>query len=600
MEPTEGPGRSSSTQAAAFWVGSVLALAVLLAGRFDWSPDVRSFSARGYLSSLVLLVPTIVAAWGVSRWLWPGRKRVARAAIVATGVLLALPYHWLGLHKLHYYRDRPVAYVPERVLTAHAVRSDRNAWGQETWATAERLPPADFRPSILLHAPRGSEGLVPAALGLGSLLGGLWLWRRRRGASSAAVGLGLLALLAGQAWAHLSQNSPYSYVTHHYLPLEANYWHVASLLGDGQGVVNADVVVFHDLEEHFWGTPRATNTMLIRRPFFSYLAAQLTYFFNAFQVFVGLNLVAWAAAVACVYDFARREIDERAAQNAAVLTACGPGFLMYVGQPTCYLAAYAGSAFVVWATARTMGPGRQPRRADWVTLATILGLTLLLYDAFGWFLFVTGYALLRKVPLRPVLATLAAASGLYVGFLALQTRVLGLAMDTTNTRPLAAASATLLRLVTGARVLEVYPLTLELARVYAGGLAAAFFILPAVLALGGLALPRDRRQTGLVLLLFAPSLAGVAFLCYGQATWAGERLASMPRFTYPAFPAIYLLAGSAIATLQLALESRGRPRLGRLLTWILLGSAIALANVDVLLGWPQLYYWFYWGGGGHF
>ena len=581
-------------------MGSVLALAVLLAGRYDWSQDVRSFSARGYLSSLFLLVPTIVAAWGVSRWLWPGRERAALASIVVTGVLLALPYRWLGLESLHYYRDRPVAYVPERVLTAlPALRSDRNAWGQETWATLERLPPADFRPSILLHAPQGSEGFVPATLALGSLLGGLWLWRRRRGASSAAVGLGLLVLLAGQAWAHLSGNSPYSYVTHHYLPLEANYWHVASLLGDRQGVVNADVVVFHDLEEHFWGTPRATNTMLVRRPFFSYLAAQLTYFFNAFHVFVLLNLAAWAAAVACVYEFARCEIDERTARNAAVLTACGPGFLMYVGQPTCYLAGHAATAFVVWATVRTMGAGRQPRLGDWVTLAAILGLSLLVYDAFGWFFFLAGYALLRRVALRPVLATLAAASGLYTGFLVLQTRVLGLAMDPTNTRPLSKASAALLDLVAGARFLEVYRLTLELARVYLGGLAGAFFILPAVLALAGLAVRRDRRQI-LLLLLFAPSLAGVAFLCYGQATWAGERLASMPRFTYTAFPAIYLLAGSAIAALQAVFESQGRPHLGRALTWTLLGGAIGLANVDVLLEWPQLYYWFYWGGGGHF
>jgi hypothetical protein len=575
-------------------------MAALLAGRYDWSPLRRDYSVRGFLSSLYLLVPTLVASWGLVRWLCPDRHRLRLAVLGAVAVLCVLPYRWLGLEQFHYYRDRPVAYLPDWLMeAAPRLRANTNAWGQDAWVTTRRLPPSDFRPSVLHHPPRPAEGNVPAAIALAALTAAFWAWRHRW-APQATGALILTATIAAQSWAHLSLNSPYSYVTHHYLPLDRNYWHVAYVVGDRQGVVNADVVVFHDIEEHFWGTPRPTSTMLLRRPYASYLASQLDYFSNAYQVHLLLNLGAWVVAAACIYDIGRRHFGERTARHAAILTGCGPGFLMYVGQPMAYLPGYAAMAVVAWAAVRVLDGEREPSGADWVTLTSVLALALLVYDTLAWFAFVLGYAMLCRARVMPTLASLAAAAALYAGFLLLQTRVIGLALDPTNAAPLTEAAARVLELLRGGRVAELYQLTLELARVYAGGLAGAFFVIPFLLAVAGLCAPESVERRAVVLLLLLPSLASLAFLCYGEATWSGTRLATMPRFAFSAFPAVYLLAGSGVTALSGMLRSRGRDVLATVLTASILGGAMLVANLDVILGLPQLYYWFYWGSGGHF
>jgi hypothetical protein len=385
-------------------------------------------------------------------------------------------------------------------------------------------------------------------------------------------------------------------ITHHYLPLEGNYWHVAFLLGPSTGAVNGDVVVFQDLEQHFWGTPRATSTMLLRRPFHAYVASQLSYFWNVFHVHVLLNLLLWAAALFCLHDFARRELGDAAAAAVAWLAASGTGFVMYVAQPTSYLAAYAAVAILAWAAQRAASAGTA---LDWATLGVVTGLALLVYDAFAWFLFVAGYALLKRASLRGLAAALVVATALYAGFLALQTRVLGLPQDATNTEALSAAMANAVRLVTELRATEAARLTVEFARFYTLGLALAFFVLPALLAIAGFAVAGHRARV-LGLLLLAPSAASVAFLTYGQAVWSGEKLAAMPRFSYAAFPAVYLMAAIALHSLVGRLRAGGRPALGAALMTVVIASMVLLASLDVIAGLPQPYYWFYWGRGGHF
>jgi hypothetical protein len=95
----------------------------------------------------------------------------------------------------------------------------------------------------------------------------------------------------------------------------------------------------------------------------------------------------------------------------------------------------------------------------------------------------------------------------------------------------------------------------------------------------------------LVGLLFLPSFAGTAFLYLGQTY-----LATLPRFSFIAFPAVYILCAVALwtAARNIGLRwaaSRWKYAAGAV---ALCGIAIhiVLVNADVF-GHPWLYYLFY-------
>jgi hypothetical protein len=91
----------------------------------------------------------------------------------------------------------------------------------------------------------------------------------------------------------------------------------------------------------------------------------------------------------------------------------------------------------------------------------------------------------------------------------------------------------------------------------------------------------------LAALLLAPSIAVAAFLHFG-----GTELASMPRFVYIAYPAVYLLAAIFVSEAR-SFAARQAPWLpGGAVPALLLGPVFILSNMDAL-GHPPLYYLFY-------
>jgi hypothetical protein len=413
-------------------------------------------------------------------------------------------------------------------------------------------------------------------------------------------GSAIVALVLAQTAAHLSLRSPYTYSTHFERPPSANYWHVAYLLPPPGAAVNADTVRYMEVEEHFRGAPRPTNTALLRRAFLYYLASQVTSAANAYWVYLVLNIGLWIGACACVHHLARSWFSPEVAAYATVLAATGTGFIMYVAQPAPNLAGYALVAILVWLFDR-FPVGAQG--AGWgrvLVLGGALGLGCLTYDLFALFPCLLGLACLKRSGPVRVLGALALAWAIYRGFFILQEAVLLLPPNPLNSRFLDSSARNIVDLVRDRRIEDVYVLTLQFLRYYAGDLAHAFFAVPLVLALAGAFFVWRRSTAVAVWLLATPSLLGVAFLTFGQTRWGNEDLAALPRFAYAAYPAVYLLAGVALAELRKALAALGWNRWGPLAVAVTLTGIAVLNNLDVLLGWARPYYLFYWTHGGYF
>ena len=143
-------------------------------------------------------------------------------------------------------------------------------------------------------------------------------------------------------------------------------------------------------------------------------------------------------------------------------------------------------------------------------------------------------------------------------------------------------------LLTHADFGQLYGVSVSFLRHYLGDLGNAFFVLPVLLAFGGLLLLRDPSKVLLILLLGVPSILTLAIL-----HWGGPNLASdNPRFVYVAYPMIYLFAAVFIFRVKDFLMTKGQRVWARVAPWGLLVPIFFLNNVDVF-GFPQTYFFFW-------
>ena len=545
-------------------------------GRYNWSMPTRSASWRGYLCSaffFCILIPLILEALERSEV-----RVVARNAFLAGVTLLfALPYYWLGANRLFY---RP---------------SGPDWFGWKSFAEAPKLvwfPRAIWEPPVipgeLLFFP-----LLTAAL-----LCGAWFFlrvRRRMGRpvsrSTAILGATAILLIVAETWMHISLRSPYSYITHFEQPKSANYWYHVMLFANGQGAVNGDYFVFRALEQVFTGTPDSFNGMLIRRPFPFYLSSQFSAFVNPYYVMLCLNVGVWISAVLAARDYVAAHFGRAQAVIAALLIASGPGFIMYVAQPQTYLWGYCAVILTIWAHWRICGSPDAKMR-DYLFFGGVLALALLTYDLLTLLLYLAGYELLFKRRKWPIAVSASLAIAIYVAFGLLTAHMTSFVHDNSNSKFIG------LSVTNAITALRSSPLALKNYVLYGGllwnyiwNLSNAVFVFPLLIAALGLFCLNSTPKLKLVGLLFLPSFAGAAFLYLGQTA-----LTAWPRFTFIAYPAVYILCGVA---LWAAARSIGLRWAG--LRWKYAAVAVALCGVTLhvvlvnadVFGYPWLYYLFY-------
>jgi hypothetical protein len=563
----DGAGRQR--RALAVWALVFVAAWLLLLGRYDWSAPNRRFAERGWLLSGYLCCLLLPVGWGLLRRATDVRW-LPEAVTGLAFVVLTLPYRWLGLERWFYYRARPLPWYnpPDDVAFPRPQFLPGGPW-------------STFPGSVWLFT------LAIVATVAAVVAGCRWRLRRGRGGQGnrgLVAGGALVVVVLVQSFLHSGVRGPYVYMTHYQGPPRPSLWYAVAHFGDGNGVSIADQFVFSAIEQYFHGVAVDPNNMLIRRPSAFYVSAQFSYFVNTYYVWTALNIALWVAAVLAGYGFARRLVGARVAGYFAAMIAVGPGFVAFVGTPAMYLAGYAVVIIALFLAEWLLVDPDRPGPADFALFAGALACCALTYDLTVTFPVLGGYLVLRKVPWRPTLAALVAAYVLYRGFLFAHNSVLGLHVVDTNTAQLDRATERV-REVAG-EPSQWFGATRDALGAYVVMLGRMFFYVPIVLALPGIYWLRDRAQQFLVVGLLAVTLATVAFFRVG-----GEVLGWLPRFTYPAYPAIYLLAALGLDGLTRAWATRAPQRAVavRAAPWAVLAVLTLLANVDVL-GHPRLYY----------
>lgn len=557
----------------AVWLLLLAAALLLLVGRFDWSVDVRTYARRAYLSSAYLLVIVLPTLHYLVR-LFIGSNWLARISTGLTAVVFTLPYHWLGLDAWRYSLHRPAYW----------------RWN----ADGQPPPQLAWLPQVLSSIPYEAVffgGLVALAvlLAWGHVMAARRLppteYARQRG--RAWLSLGLFLLILGQTWLHMSMRSPMTYMRHFNSGKRTDAWYHDYLFENGQGAVNEDFPHWHDLEVHFTDEPRPTSTMLIRRPLLFYLSVQFSYFINPYYVWLVLNVLLWLLAAAATYGLARRLWDGRVGAYAALLVASGPGFILYAAQPMAYLAGYALLVMSVYICERLLVAPERPGWPHVLATGAVLGLTMLSYDIYPLLAVLPIYVLARRrswLSALRIVAGVVLAGACYAGFMAVQQHWVHIELDERNSRVLGEAVEKIRELLTTPDIGNWFLLTSNGLGIFAGNLFRAFLILPIVLAILGLCFRRTGDRAGVALLLTLPALGTFAFLYFGRVWFAG-----LPRFTYAAYPGVYLLAALFLAWMRDRLGGRVPRGVAEALPLVVLLLIVVLNNLDVF-GLPQLYF----------
>jgi hypothetical protein len=557
------------------WIVFTAGVLTLLYGRFDWSAVERTGQSRiGYLTSAYYLILTLPVLYYMLKYFLPGRTGLVRLITGVAALIFCLPYHWLGLERL-YYNNRGWLFV--NGITSPDARLD--------WLPG-MLP---FHPSM------PAEAAVFIALAMVATGTAWFVQRRSSGWRTAAwAGLGLFLLILLQTWLHLGERSPYSYIPSYEDVKLVDYRFLIYIFPPRQGAVNADYEFFSELGKIFYGFGgTGTSLMFLRRSYLFYLSSQFSYFMSNYHVFLVINVLFWATAVASTGLFVQRHWGREAAVYAAFLTACGPGFIMFAAQPMNYLPGYALVMVLVYLYERMLNPDNSPGMGRFVLFGGFLGLALLVYDLFAWYLFFVVYALVRRINLPKLAVSLGLGGAIYLGFQLLTRNVLAMEVPAHNEQYLFDTIIQLRRLP---RKLpgEWYVLLITYFRKYFGHLGNAFFFLTPVMAVVGTFLVRQRCKAIIILSLLLPSMFGLAFLHFGYS-W----IADLPRLVYVAYPGVYLLAALTLIELRHTIAGLSLPQLAWGSVGLLLMAVFTLSNIDVF-GLPQLYYLFYWDQGGVF
>jgi hypothetical protein len=537
---------------------------VLMAGRYDWHPPNDLLAFQGYVSSaymFLLVVPTVhsvLVLFAVS-------QRGRSIASLSLGLILCLPYSWLGLARFRYHAETLNWSDPRVPLPS-------TQWLTDAHAAVLSVP--HEVPLFLLITCAG--------------LGALAAWSRGREPQQQRWGafLALLfVLIVVQTWLHQSLRSPYTYLCHFEKPAWTNYWYHSYLFPTGQGAVNADNHHFRELEDHFLGIPGPKTFMLLRRSLVFYLSSPFVYFFNPYYVFLIGNIALWWAASVCTFSLVEKWFDRFVAYTTSYLVATGTGFIFYAAQPFNYLMAWALIPIVLWVYERWIDntDSRWPRVGMILLLGAFLGLCSMAYDIFPFYVFVIGYGMLRRVRFLSIAGSLVVALAVYFGFLWLETGYFRIVMNLNNLRDIVLARDNWLELLRWPTINRIYGFSTGLVELYAGHMAKAFLVLPLIPAIAGILTLRTRVQKVIVALLLVPSVLTVAYFWGG-----GSYLLGMPRFVYMSFLAVYMLAATGLRAL-------GPSRPARLACAAFLVAIVMLNNADVL-GHPKLYYHFYHGG----
>ena len=546
------------------WIGALLLSLILLLGRYDWS---NSFDSKiSYALSAYFLIISLPTFY-YSLVCYIDNVRLVIGITVIFALVLLLPYRWLGLEK---YTINNTFEIPP-----------------PSWKAA-----FDWFPAAFNHLPAiPHEGEFFVFLILIGLSGAFILWRKERVPNNLIVyGLLLYILILIQTWLHLSLRSPYTYAGSLSGP---NPWPVYYLFPDGKGAVNGDYPVHRSIEQLFMGTPG--HLLLIKRSFYYYLTAQLSYFFHPYYIALVFNVGLWFCAVICGYGFVRRLWDEETGLIAAGLIACGTGFIYFVAQPMSYLAGYALFSILIYLF-QTLVVEKSDSLGRSCLFGAILGLSSLVYEiTIPIYIFILGYGILQGIKWRNLLSIVLLSVLIYFGYILLIVYGFNQSLDPAPFQPPTPHIRERMNLILSGDLNQVYLLLTQLVVLFWGGLGNAFFVIPVLISILGLFLVHGQHKVLIVLLLFSMPLFWVVLFHSLDVTFQDWLpYSTIPRYSYIGYPAIYLLVALFLKSLSgyfINLKQHTIPA-GKFAMYFILAGIFILNNIDVW-GVQSPYFLFY-------
>lgn len=557
------------------WI-TILALGIsLLYGRYNWEGQSQQGAMQGFLSSaymFALFLPTLY----YTLFYFTKHLTLTRFTTALFGIIFTLPYQWLGLGKYYYYANREAWFVNNSSNTTSGAPQIQLDWFPGAWSRLPAIPYETSFFTVLLFI-----GIIIAVL----------CWRhgpnsfRMPHNQYILLWLCIYFLILLQTWLHLSMRSPYTYLAHYERSPDQNYWYHGYLFPNFSGAVNADYPVFRSLEEYFIGDTRSNNYMLIRRAAFFYFTGQFSYFIHTMYVSLFFNIALWMATTVSGYLFARKLINERVGIFVALFIASGTGFIVYVAQPMTYLPGFCIIMILIYLFDELFVLSRCVSHI--ILFSLLMSIGLLIYDIMSIYVFFILYALIKKANLKLFLIILILPLLLYSGFIYLQLDILKIFVDPSNVKEAMEPFEHIKKLIAYPDFIKLYVLSLPVLSMFIGHLLKAFFILPILLAVVGLFLLDDMKKSVIILSMIFPSLITLAYMHYG-----GTHIAAFPRFTYAAYPGIFILAAVALNKIAHFHLPRIPDRLFTIAPWVIIFGVFILNNIDVF-GFGMMYYYFY-------
>ena len=388
------------------------------------------------------------------------------------------------------------------------------------------------------------------------------------------MGAGALALMiVAQTMAHADERGAYLYVTRPGFPTGVGVsadGYVAWM--DGHPVY-AEAWQFGKLANLFAGSSSDLDTGdHDARGAHSYLAALLAKPMGFIPAFMALNLAFWLSASLAMWYLGRALLgSEQVGFVAALLTACGQGFVFMSSTPMSYVAGYAWAALLLALSVRWRIFGWSADWRRWLMWGVVCSASGLFYFTHvvavgtAW-IFGAARASLRGLVLATATALLVPAAWFVVG-----TELIGLRFQETTANDLFGQVRVLGRLALAAPLLLPSAAGENALRALLGGFGMP--LLP--LAVLGAAVSASRRRQWYVAVGIC-GLVPVLILHMIPVT---------QRYGYLAYPAVYLAATEGLAWLA-QLASAGAPERRRVVLAVGAGALVAVqlyqANADLL------------------
>jgi hypothetical protein len=579
---TESRKTALPVRTLAVWLAILAVGVALLYFRFDWSVDGGTLAKPAFVLSSYLFIIMLPTVYYLSLRLLHYR-RVAVGLAVVTFCIFTLPYNLLGLNSLYYYATRP-----------------------------QYLPSIAF-PSRLEFLPGGTLATFPLYwlfMPLLFLFGAacVWLvrWARARAGFHAERRLAWMltvafALICAQAFLHSGMRAPYTYLSYFQEPKAAQHWYYVAHFSNGSGQVEGDQRSYTSVEDAFEAHTESGDNSLMRRPFAFYLESQFGYFFNDFYCWLALNCLFWLAAVFAVARLVTRLANPRAGLIAGALTLFGPGFIAFVATSSMYMQNYATAAIAVCAFEDLIVSPADRGPRQYALFAGLLALCALVYDLEPLFVVLLAYGIARRVPWRPLLVTLVTALVLDLGFAQVVSRGLHFPTSPDNSEQVGQSLRALGHLLFHPHLSTWADTFITVIPKFTQMWLQAYFIIPALLALIGWRLLRDRPQRILVGGMLLMSFLMVFLFYLGHTA-----IATTPRIIYPYFIGVYLAAAlaldsgsrrlfTALSSLRVAgvaVDTRIPAYARLLMPWVVVAVMALLVNIDAF-GHPTQYVEFF-------